>query len=247
MGFSLGGILGGIANPVGMIANAGLGLLNGGFEYLSSEKDRQAANDQANADRALQEVWANKNFDFQNDFARHGLRWRVDDAMDAGLHPLAALGMNPTGGSPVQVFGSGGGSSGSSAGNSYRALSNMGQNVLRAINAGSTGDERMLMAARIDSERANADLARAQAAEAIKRTAFIGGEPPIPSAYVNYRMSDGSMQSGYSGEYAASMMSRPLSMWAEDISEIFGGMNSRELMRRMGSSVKMGLNPWRRN
>lgn len=39
----------------------------------------------------------------QEKFAKHGVRWRVQDAQAAGIHPLAALGMNPTQATPVHV------------------------------------------------------------------------------------------------------------------------------------------------
>jgi hypothetical protein len=42
------------------------------------------------ADRRRQE-----DMDFQREFAKHGIQWRVEDAKKAGISPLASLGMSP--------------------------------------------------------------------------------------------------------------------------------------------------------
>lgn len=42
--------------------------------------------------------------DLQREFAKHGVRWRVEDAAAAGLHPLAALGMQPVQGGGIPVM-----------------------------------------------------------------------------------------------------------------------------------------------
>lgn len=56
-----------------------------------------------------------KNYAMQKEFAQHGIRWRVKDAKAAGLHPLYAIGANPSQATPITVgtpdF-SGGGSDG---------------------------------------------------------------------------------------------------------------------------------------
>lgn len=46
---------------------------------------------------------AERNANLQREFAQHGVRWRVQDAQAAGIHPLAALGMSPTEATPVHV------------------------------------------------------------------------------------------------------------------------------------------------
>ena len=45
------------------------------------------------------------NFREQRQLARHGISIRMEDAKRAGIHPLAAMGMPTTGGSPVSVGG----------------------------------------------------------------------------------------------------------------------------------------------
>lgn len=46
---------------------------------------------------------ADKNIKMQKEFAQHGIRWKVEDAKAAGLHPLAALGAQTHSFSPIQV------------------------------------------------------------------------------------------------------------------------------------------------
>lgn len=70
---------------------------------------------------------AKMNIKMQKEFAQHGVRWRVEDAKAAGLHPLAALGMQATGFNPV------------SYGNDFAQA---GQDIGRAVGAGLTSDER---------------------------------------------------------------------------------------------------------
>lgn len=42
-----------------------------------------------------------RNRDMQKDFAKHGIRWRVQDGLKAGVHPLYAIGANVPSFSPV--------------------------------------------------------------------------------------------------------------------------------------------------
>lgn len=74
--------------------------------------------------------------DVQKQFAKHGIRWRVEDAIAAGVHPLYALGANTTSFSPVSV----GGSSGRSSGERFAQF---GQDITRAIDTTRTGPERL--------------------------------------------------------------------------------------------------------
>lgn len=61
--------------------------------------------------RSDREDRANAQFDqnmaMQKEFAQMGVRWRVEDAKAAGLHPLAALGVQPSQSSPVPVMSEG--------------------------------------------------------------------------------------------------------------------------------------------
>lgn len=70
---------------------------------------------------------AKMNIKMQKEFAQHGVRWRTEDAKKAGLHPLAALGMQATGFNPV------------SSGTNFQEI---GQDIGRAVGAGLTHEER---------------------------------------------------------------------------------------------------------
>lgn len=108
----------------GVIGGAGGAMIGGsvGGAISGSQSAKEARERQAQADYA--------NYMAQKEFAQHGIRWKVEDAKAAGIHPLVALGA-PT----------------SSFSNTYNAgptadLSGMGQDVGRAIAATRTADER---------------------------------------------------------------------------------------------------------
>lgn len=58
----------------------------------------------AERDRALQLQLREQDIALQREFAQNGIRWRVDDAKAAGLHPLAALGASGSSYSPTSVM-----------------------------------------------------------------------------------------------------------------------------------------------
>lgn len=63
-----------------------------------------------------------ENIEMQKEFAQHGIRWRVNDAVEAGLHPLAALGANTVSFSPSSV-----------GADSTSAYAGMGQGITNAM------------------------------------------------------------------------------------------------------------------
>lgn len=134
--------------------------------------------------------YAEKNIAQQRDFAQQGIRWKVSDAQAAGLHPLAALGSQVSSFSPIQV----GSTSYDPKTPDLRSadvkaaqldMGSMGQNIGRAIDAGSTANERQAnlmgavsrIATALDLEKASLDneLVRTQIAATRSQ---IG--PPIP-------------------------------------------------------------------
>lgn len=84
----------------------------------------------------VQQQMAAANIENQRLFAKKGIRWRVDDAKKAGIHPLYALGANTHSFSPVNV----GHTPDMSMAN---AAANMGQDLSRAIDATRTRGERL--------------------------------------------------------------------------------------------------------
>lgn len=111
------------------IAAAGI---SAGANLLGGLLGRSSAN-QASANN--QQAWY-ANMMQQRDFAQHGIRWKVEDAKKAGIHPLYALGAQTTSFHPMAL-----GDTGDTSMTS--ALSNMGQDVSRAIMSTRSEDERM--------------------------------------------------------------------------------------------------------
>lgn len=83
----------------------------------------------------------------QREFAQHGIRWKVEDAKRAGIHPLYALGAQTHSFSPTYT--------GDTA--MPNAIADMGQNIGRAVSATRTAPEKLeatirLQAAKTDLE-----------------------------------------------------------------------------------------------
>jgi hypothetical protein len=98
----------------------------------------QAASRQAILDDRRNFAFAREQFDEQKRLARHGLSDRIQDAKNAGIHPLAALGAPTAGGAPIHVGGtpkpSPGGSQNSFA-NTSPTMQLMGQSIGQSLNA----------------------------------------------------------------------------------------------------------------
>lgn len=108
------------------------------------------------------------NADLQREFAQHGIRWRVEDAKAAGVHPLYALGAQPASASPIYMDGG-----------SRDTWSGLGQDISRAVAAGRTVGER------VDSKLSELQLERAELENELlrKRIAHEGQiGPPMPGA-----------------------------------------------------------------
>lgn len=156
---------------IGDIISAGANLI-GGFMGRQSAREANAANERI----------AQQNIALQKQFAQEGIRWKVEDAKAAGIHPLYALGAQTSSFSPVSV--------GAVADSSMpNAMAAMGQNLGRAVNATRTSSERDQ--AFIDSTRAldlegkklDNDIKRASLASAV-RTATQAANPPMPGGPV---------------------------------------------------------------
>lgn len=139
----------------------------------SMQRDSQAA---ANAAMLAEKE---KDRELQREFAQSGIRWKVDDAKAAGIHPLYALGANTVSyaPSPVGIVPEDG---------LARGMASAGQDLSRAIDATRTGDERTeaasAMATKLALEKGSLenDLLRAQIS---KMRAQVG--PPMPSLVDN--------------------------------------------------------------
>lgn len=95
------------------LVGAGASLLGGG---VSQDQQRRLMHEQMDA---------------QREFAQHGIRWKVEDARAAGIHPLYALGASTSSYSPIAVQDQLG-----------PAISSAGQDISRAMTAQATAEER---------------------------------------------------------------------------------------------------------
>lgn len=86
--------------------------------------------------------------DLQREFAQSGVQWRVQDAIKAGIHPLAALGFQGPQASPVIV-----GDSDLGSDPNRNVAINMGQDFGRAMMASASREDRMLQAMNLASMR----------------------------------------------------------------------------------------------
>lgn len=136
-------------------ALAGIGAAIGA--NILASKEQQRANERA----------ANKNRDAQEEFARMGVRWKVEDAKAAGIHPLYALGANTMSFSPSYVGDT----------SQSEMIRDTGQNINRAIQATASGEERQANQLRLEGMKLDNEL---KAAEIAKTKAQIGPALPMP-------------------------------------------------------------------
>lgn len=131
---------------------------------------------------------AERNYAAQKEFAQNGIRWKVEDAKAAGIHPLAALGAHTASFSPVFQ------------GSDYSGFSNAGQMISRAMEAKQTQAERELADlqvehARLENEYTRAkiddlknqgvhrDFAAVQALDSANAARVQQRQPPMPTIY----------------------------------------------------------------
>jgi hypothetical protein len=90
------------------------------------------------------------NYEMQKEFAQNGLRWKVEDAQAAGLHPLIGAGASGAAFSPSFPVG---GSSAPDYSGISSGISKLGQGIGRAIDAKATEEERLKSQAYQDQAR----------------------------------------------------------------------------------------------
>lgn len=162
-------------NPVSMVANLGFAGLSGGLDYIGGESDRRSQE----AMNAQQLQLARDQMAMQKEFAQSGIRWRVEDAVKAGLHPLAALGVQGAQYSPVAALMEAPKSPWSSV---SRSLGNFGQDVTRALMATKSQEERMLDHIRLRNEKLQGDFIQEQIeASRAERASKVGPAFPVSS------------------------------------------------------------------
>ena len=133
--------------------------ISGGLSYLGSRSANKSAEGIAEANMAL-----------QREFAQNGIRWKVEDAKQAGIHPLYALGASTPSFSPVSANFS----------NQLDGLASASQDIGRAIDSTRTSSERMeSRIARLQVEGMEIDNAKKRAELRLLEQPASG--PPGPS------------------------------------------------------------------
>lgn len=173
-----------MADPVSTSALLGgaaigaAGSLLGGAIAGSGSKEAQKIANEFN-------VWQlMKNEELQREFAQHGVRWRVEDAKAAGLHPLYALGAQTSGFSPVTVMAP----EDRSAEFKGRAVAEAGQSLGRAVAAQESPEQTLVRLAQLRLMESEAEknfaLASGLRSEAVR--ASVTGRPDLgdPEGYV---------------------------------------------------------------
>lgn len=136
MGFSLKKAFEKVAPAIPFVGPTMLGMA-GDYMAMEEARDENAKN------RQHQDQINIANQAMQKEFAQMGIRWRVEDAKAAGLHPLAALGATGASASPSFQF---------TADQPTKSefFSKMGQNLSRAVSAVETREERLLRTLQIE-------------------------------------------------------------------------------------------------
>lgn len=152
-----------IAKPVAtFMSGPWAPLVNAGFELIGGALDRSSANRQIAQSNA-----------YQREFAQSGIRWRVEDAKAAGLHPLYALGGPGASYTPPPVT--------VGAGDSFARA---GQHLASAAARQQTASERALTNAQLATLQAQANRDNAQAAyyasEAARAAQTARSAAPMP-------------------------------------------------------------------
>lgn len=170
--------------------------LSSAFGMAGALLGQNGAKEQNKQNQAFAQQQWQQNYNAQKEFAQNGLRWKVEDAKKAGLHPLAALGFNGASYSPVNT-------------QSYfeneqaglgNALSNMGQDISRAVGAKQTARERAVADLQnqqlfdLDVRQKEADIALTQAKTSAVVSANQQQVPAMPSG-----MDDGQLIMGQAG------------------------------------------------
>lgn len=125
-----------------------------------------------------------KNAQLQREFAQNSIRWKVNDAKSAGIHPVYALGASGTSFSPMYSVGS------TEMADDNRWLAEAGQSIAGAIGRTATTEQKQMQAlalenAQLDNEMKKVELMRMKA-----------GTPGIQSESGNFMPGQGDSGGG---------------------------------------------------
>lgn len=106
-----------------------------------------------------------KQEDLQREFAQNSIRWRVDDAIRAGINPHFALGAQGASYTPMAVMGS----SRPATYDQGHELARSGQNLMRAMSATMTNEQRIAARLNLENMKLQNDLLRTQIANNLQK------------------------------------------------------------------------------
>lgn len=178
------------------------------------------------------------------------LLWTTNDAMRAGLHPLAALGVNSASGPSVAANFTG---SGPSGGPNAMELAgelthNLGQNVSRAMLAQKSSEERALATAILNKTNSEGNYADALATEARVRTMNMQNPPPMPpmnqsNKYQLVKSPNGQWEWILGPEASQGIMSDPIKMWTESINNFMAPPDSPNWQQGAWNGIRRVFRP----
>lgn len=214
--------------------------------------DRVAGRDSGSAgdDARFMNDFAWKQSLRNEDYQKNYLQYRSADAIAAGLHPLAALGVNVGSGPSAAAF------SGVTpkSPRAYSDMSNLGQNTLRAQLAQATASDRAIAAAtvrKLDSETALNNRTQIPGQSPALDNSQL--PPPAPmdvsNKYQLVKNAMGRYEWILSPQASQGIMSDPIRMWAESLQNAFAGPETYPLWKNAWKSLKrivLPFNPYER-
>lgn len=173
-----GNAIGQIGSAISSAVSNSIGpLFSAGSQFILGDRAREDSAAQAREQTAA-------NLAAQREFAQYGVRWKAEDARQAGLHPLFAMGGSGAAFAPSPIHIS-----------QNEQLGNVGQNLGRAASAMVSTQEREARQIQLDLARASVakDLAMAQfydSEAARNRQQSLGSVQPQGIALSEYRPGD---------------------------------------------------------
>jgi len=122
-----------------------------------------------------------KNARLQREFAQNSIKWKVDDARRAGVHPIYALGASGASFSPMYSTDSGS----PDANPNMKDLVEAGQNITGAISRSATQQQRQMQALNLESAQLDNEIKRTQLRQ------MQMSSPGIPSSDGNFMPGQG--------------------------------------------------------
>lgn len=158
---------------LGELLSAGL---SAATKLFGGAREDKAVRENNAQNLAFQREQLDRNEALQREFAQSGVQWKVSDAEKAGIHPLYALGAQTQAFSPITM-----GASSEAATGTSRALSDMGQDVSRAIRATTSNEDRVYDTKMRALNLRKAELENNLLASKIATTTGAGIGPGLPT------------------------------------------------------------------